>query len=422
MSRQVPMSASAAVPVELLPANTGVDMPAILLGWLAPSWRAASLVSGYEERFAGLLGGGSARAFSAGRVALAAALDALGIEAGDEIIVPGYTCVAVPNPILFAGAVPVYADVDSETLNLDPLSVIERITPKTKAIIVQHTFGYPAAVSELVQLARRYGLAVIEDCTHALGATIAGKPVGTFGDVAFFSSEQTKVISTGTGGMTYSPIPELAARIVQFANRCDPPKPANARKMMAYLAYTVVLRAPKRALRFDKADYYLQRLGLMSGPQNSPEEMRCERPESFALQLSGAQARVGLTQLGQLQHNLARRRRIASLYFQAFAGTHIQTFSSAPGSDPAFVRFPLRVRNKTAFATALAEKRIQAGLWFTAPIHPIEVSQERAGYRAGSCPTAERAVLEVANLPCHPRMTDEDARRVADAVLACEHA
>src|SRR5689334_5824789 len=102
--------------IELLPANTSVDLTSIALGWLNPAGAGSASIERLESLFAALLGGGRARTFAGGRVALMAILDALGIGAGDEVIVPGYTCVAVPNPVLFAGAVPVYADIERSTL------------------------------------------------------------------------------------------------------------------------------------------------------------------------------------------------------------------------------------------------------------------------------------------------------------------
>ena len=120
------------------------------------------------------------------------------IGEGDEVLVQAFTCVAVPNSVLWAQATPVYADIDA-TLNIDPIDVEKKITNRTKAIIVQHTFGIPADMDALVALAKKHNILLIEDCAHSLGATYKGKKVGTFGDAAFFSFGRDKVVSSVFG-------------------------------------------------------------------------------------------------------------------------------------------------------------------------------------------------------------------------------
>ncbi|MGI0148096.1 MAG: DegT/DnrJ/EryC1/StrS family aminotransferase, partial [Thermoplasmata archaeon] len=142
----------------------------------------------YEEAFAGLVATPFARTFWKGRVALYAILRTLEIGHEDEVILPAFTCVVVPNAVRFAGATPVYADIVPGGYNLDPAGVERAVTPRTRAIIVQHTFGIPADLDPLLEIARRHGLAVIEDCAHSLGSEYRERGVGTFGLAAFFSS------------------------------------------------------------------------------------------------------------------------------------------------------------------------------------------------------------------------------------------
>ena len=409
-------------PVELLPANTAADLVAIAKGWLSPDSDSTQAIGEFELGFSRLIGAGSAYSFAAGRVALAAILDALDIGVDNEIVVPGYTCVAVPNPVLYTGATPIYADIDRETLNISAATVAACLTSRTKAIIVQHTFGFPAPMDELTELSRRHGIPLIEDCTHALGATIGGRPVGSFGIAAFFSLEQTKVVSSGAGGIAYSEDSTLSNRLAQYQSRCEFPKAAYVRLMMGYLAYTVLLRDPRWSRHFPAAGYYLQRLRLIGGPISTQEEMRCEKPENFELRLSGAQARVATSQVKQLPENLAQRRKIAEIYRNAFRNTRVKSIVSPEINSPTYVRFPARVKNKIALALELKAQSIQLGLWFTAPIHPEGVPQSRARYTEGSCPEAETAVTEIVNFPCHPRMTEADAERVIQAVLKSPHA
>lgn len=408
--------------VELLPANTTADLWAIAGGWIAPSMGDAKLMKAFEMAFAHRMGGGHASTFSAGRIALAAILEALDIGDDDEVIVPGYTCVAVPNPVLFRGAKPVYADINPSTLNISVETVTQVITSRTRAIVAQHTFGLPAPMRELAEFAKARGIAVIEDCTHALGATLDGAPVGTLSDASFFSFEQTKVVSAGAGGVAFSRDIELVRRIASFQSRCVATHSTYARRMMGHLAYYVILGDPRWSTRFPHAHYYLHRLKLIAGPETTEAEMLCEKPPGFERRWSGAQARVGLNQLARLEQNLTQRRAIADLYASSLAGSQVGVYAPLPGAVPAFVRYPIRVRDKGGLSSEMRLAGIQLGLWFTAPVHPAGVPQDRAGYQAGSCPNAEAAVVEVANLPCHPRMILADAERVVEVLLKSAHA
>jgi dTDP-4-amino-4,6-dideoxygalactose transaminase len=328
----------------------------------------------------------------------------------------------VPNPVLFIGAKPIYADIDPLTLNITAESVARVLSPRTRAIVAQHTFGLPAPMASLALLARQRGIPLIEDCTHALGATIDCEMVGTLGDAAFFSFEQTKVVSAGAGGVTFSRDGNLGSRIAAFQSRCVAPAVRDARQIMSYLAYSLLFRDPRWASRFPHAGYYLSRLRLMAGPETTAAEMVCERPPGFSKRWSGAQARVGLSQLRQLSVNLRSRRSTAAVYAAGLAGSRVGLFHPEPSAVPSFVRYPVRVRDKPGLAADLRRVGIQLGMWFTAPVHPEGVPQARAGYLVGSCPHAEAAVADVVNLPCHPRMNAEDAQRVIEAVLASSHA
>ena len=140
-------------------------------------------------------------AVSSGTAGLHLAMLALGLGAGDEVIVPSFTFIAAANAIRYVGATPVFVDIDSLTLNLSPSAVEQAINPRTRAILAVHTFGVPADMPTLVALARHHHLALIEDACEALGATINAQPIGSFGDIAVFAFYPNKQITTGEGGM-----------------------------------------------------------------------------------------------------------------------------------------------------------------------------------------------------------------------------
>ena len=150
--------------------------------------------------------------FNSGRSALFTIINALDIKEGDEVLVQAFTCNAVPNPVLWAGGIPIYVDVD-DTLNIDPEDFERKITGRSRVVVIQHTFGVPAQIDKILEIAKRHNLIVIEDCAHALGATHNGKLVGTFGDIAFFSVGRDKVISSVWGGMITTNDEGLAQRV-----------------------------------------------------------------------------------------------------------------------------------------------------------------------------------------------------------------
>lgn len=170
----------------------------IRTGWISSQ---GAYVKRFESEFAQRCGMQHALAVSNGTVAIHLALVALGVGEGDEVIVPDLTFAASINTIIHAGATPVIADVHPVTWTLDPAEVERLITPRTKAIMPVHLYGHPCHMDELMAIARKHGLLVIEDCAEALGALYKGKPVGSFGDAATFSFFGNKTITTGEGGM-----------------------------------------------------------------------------------------------------------------------------------------------------------------------------------------------------------------------------
>ena len=173
----------------------------------------------FESALAGFQQMPHAIAVSSGTAALHLAIRALDIGEGDEVIVPSFTFIAVANAITYERATPVFVDIDPVTLNIDPTHVESAITPRTKAIIVVHTFGVPADLDALLQIARNHNLALIEDACEAIGATYNDAPVGSFGDIATFAFYPNKQITTGEGGAVLTRDPRLASRIRALRNQ-----------------------------------------------------------------------------------------------------------------------------------------------------------------------------------------------------------
>ena len=173
----------------------------------------------FEQEFAAFHVALDAVAVSSGTAGLHLALLVENIGLGDEVIVPSFTFVAVANVVIQVGATPVFVDVDPVTLNLDPIKVEAAITARTRAILVVHTFGVPAQMTQLTAIAQRYDLSLIEDACEAIGADFEGKPVGTFGNAAVFGFYPNKQITTGEGGAVLMRNADQAARLRSLRNQ-----------------------------------------------------------------------------------------------------------------------------------------------------------------------------------------------------------
>ncbi len=183
---------------------------AVKSGWVSSI---GEFVERFEKGFSEYCGADYGVAMTNGTDALFIALKALGVGPGDEVIIPALTFVAVPAVVLHVGAEPVLVDVHPEYWCLDPVAVERAITPKTKAIVVVHVYGHPADMDLIMEMARKRGIKVVEDCAEAHGAKYKGKTVGSIGDVGCFSFYGNKIVTTGEGGMTVTNDADLAAKM-----------------------------------------------------------------------------------------------------------------------------------------------------------------------------------------------------------------
>ncbi len=188
--------------------------------WL---WRAGEAVQKLERNLKEYLGTRHALAFNSGRSSFLAILDSLNLEKGSEVLIQGFTCNALVNPVIWSGLEPVYVDIGEKTFNMDPADLKRKITEKSKAVVVQHTFGQPADLKEIKEICEEQGLVLIEDCAHSLGAEVEGRRVGGFGKASFFSFGRDKIISSVYGGMAVTNDEKLARRIENYREKlCFP--------------------------------------------------------------------------------------------------------------------------------------------------------------------------------------------------------
>ena len=347
--------------------------------WLTTGPKVTELEAAWAER----VGAGCAVAVNSGTAALHAAAFAAGIGPGDEVIVAAMTFAASANCVLYQGGTPVFADVQPDTLNLDPAAVEAAITQHTKAIVAVDYSGQPADLDELRAIAERHGLALIEDAAHAPGATYRGRPVGAISHLTTFSTHPVKHVTTGEGGLITTGDGSLAERMRWFRN------------------HGITTDHRQRA---EKGGWYYEMVAL-----------------GYNYRLPDINCALGLSQLRKMDDRLARRRAIAAQYNQAFSNLPaLRPLAIRPDREPAWHIYPilldlarLRVDRGQVFA-ALRAENIGVNVHYI-PVywHPYYAQR---GYARGLCPAAETAYERLITLPLFPAMTDADVADVIEAV------
>jgi perosamine synthetase len=373
----------------------------------------------YQQKFARFFGAEHAFAFWKGRVALYALLRALDVGAGDEVILPGYTCVMNVNPIKYVGARPVYVDIEPETFNINVNLLKEKITSKTKVIIAQHTYGYPCEMDTIMEIAQSGGIPVLEDCCLALGSKYKGRMVGTFGLAGYFSSQWNKPYTTGLGGIVITSDRELAERIETLkANEMCRPSGGEVFMLRMQLIIYRLLIYPRTTALAQRLFRYLTKKGAVVG-SSSTSEFVPDKADDFFKGISKIQAHSGIRQLDRIEKNIAHRRKMAQSYDELLAA---QGFKPSKDSrnwvEPVLVRYPVRIAEKDKALAQAARAGIELGSWFESPLHPIETPLASYDYELGMCPEAEKAARETVNLPLHPRTSEKTAVKTVEFITS----
>ena len=372
-------------------------------------------MSGYEINFANRFSAKRAFSFWKARVALYALLKAFNVGEGDEVILPGYTCVMDVNPIKYLDAKPVYVDIEPKTFNMNIELLEEKISPKTKVIIAQHTYGYACDMDAILEIAGNHNVIVIEDCCLALGSTYKGKLAGTFGKAAYFSFQWNKPYTTGLGGMVVCNDEKLAEAIDQLCKKdIVSPSFKEVAMLAAQLMVYRTLIYPGTTALAQTLFRWLTKKGAVVG-SSSTCEFEPVMADDFFKGMSCVQAKSGIRQLKKLDKNITHRKEMAKLYDELLSGKGWtpRQYDSAV-QDPVMVRYPVRITEKEKALEEAASAGIELGSWFECPLHPIETPMQMYGYEVGMCPEAEKAAREVVNLPLHPRAGKKTVKRTVE--------
>lgn len=354
--------------------------------------------------------------YESARTGLYEILKATEVGDGDDVLLQAFTCVAAVNPIKWAGAKPVFVDIDSKSLNIDLRDLEKKVTSETKAIIVQHTFGYPANISEIVDLAKGKGLFVIEDCAHTIGGELSGKKLGTFGDAGMFSLGRDKAISGSFGGVVISNNSTLTAQLNLQHKALNAPSKLWVIRQILYTITTYLVRELYDILSIGKAIHFIfRKSGITMEATTKGEKKSGDKPAHFGHLLPNGFARIALHQLSKLTKMNEHRNMVAKIYFEGlkkFAGKEIvlPEWDIRDGIYP--LRFPLLVRKRDELMKFAKNRGVLLGDWYDTPVAPKSVSPGNAGYRMGSCPNAEKVCEEIVNLPLHMDISEVYGKKI----------
>ncbi len=324
-------------------------------------------VAAFEQEFANYSGAKQGIAVNSGTSALHLALLAAGVGPGDEVITVPFTFVATVSAIQYAGATPVFVDIDPQSFTMNVRQVEAAITERTKAIIPVHLYGQPVDMDPLLAIARKRGLVVIEDAAQAHGAEYKGRRAGSLGDMACFSFYPGKNLGAcGEGGMVTTNDPDFT-----------------------------------RTLRM------LRDWGA--------EKKYDHRLKGFNYRMEGIQGAVLRVKLRHLESWTEGRRRAAAQYKRLFAGSGVRTPTEMPYARHVYHVYAIRSKQRDAWQQALQAKGVSTGIHYPTPVHLLPAFAD-LGYPAGSFPHSEQAASEVLSLPMFPELRDDQCETVCEAV------
>lgn len=341
-------------------------------------------VAEFEKLFAEFCGVSHAIAVSNGTAALHAAMAGLQIGPGDEVIIPAITFVATANAAVYLGAKPVFADIDPDTLLIDPCSVERYISSRTKLIAAVDYAGQPCGYTALRRIADAHGISLLADACHALGASYQGRPVGSCTDISTFSLHPVKPITTGEGGVVVTDDAMLAARVRTFRSH----------------GITSDFRQ-----RESQSSWVYEMVSL-----------------GYNYRLPDLSCALGITQLQKLPVWIARRNEIATRYNEAFAADSlVRPLVARQDRTHGYHLYVVRVASdRDETFRQLRAKGIGVNVHYM-PVYLHPFYRERLGYSEGLCPDAEREFRSILSLPIYPRMTNEMVEEVVTAVRCVVH-
>jgi dTDP-4-amino-4,6-dideoxygalactose transaminase len=306
---------------------------------------------------------------------------------------------AVPEFVYALGCKPVYIDIEENGFNMSPESLETKLTEKTKAIVIQHTFGIPAQIDRIMTIANEHHIPVIEDCCHTLASTFDGKLLGTFGAGAFFSFEWGKPIIAGVGGAAIANTPELDEKLKNDYNNFVSPSFIKQVKMeLQYNAFTLLYH-PTWFWYVRSMFRLFSRFKFIEGNYNEIGQESWGNGEFKTKMSDKTQYRLK-KQLSCLDHIIDHAQKTTNEYKNILQNADVKLPIMSDRTNTIFARYPIRVKNKVNILKLARKNNVELANWYDTPVHPILIEHGNiVGYEAGSCPYAEIRCREIVSLP-----------------------
>ena len=369
-----------------------------------------------ENKFKNYLNSDYAFSFNSGRSSLMTILKALNFDKNEEVIVQAFTCNATVNPILWNNLKPVFVDCN-DNFNVDVNDLEEKITSKTRAVIIQHTFGIPAEVEKIKKICKENNLILIEDCAHSLGASYNGQKIGTFGDVAFFSFSRDKVISSVYGGMVTTNDFEIGRKIKNDYAEIDFPSSLWVFQQLIHpLLFEYLFLPLYNFLKIGKILLISAQLLRIVSKAVHYREKQGKKPSYFPAKLPNGLAGLALNQMEKIDKFNKHRVEISKVYQKEFADTDFEFPSLGKEKSPIYLRFPLIHPDAHEIIINAWNNNLLIGDWYRSPVAPYDTNLEKVSYKKGCCPNAEELALSTFNLPTHINISKKKAKEIVQFI------
>jgi len=366
-------------------------------------------LTAYEELLKSTFKSDAIYTFASGRMGFYTILKSMDIKKGDEIIIPSYTCVVVPNAILYSGAKPVYCDVNRFDFNVDVTKIEELITDKTKAIYAQHTFGQMCDVKEIKKIADKYNLPVIEDVALSLGARDGDKFAGTIGDFGYFSTDRTKIINTSLGGIVSVNNPKYLEKFEEEYSDIPYLSESFSKKLARTFLIDLVMMNPYMYWLGMFTNPVFRKLGIVKyflDERKHDKEEIVEYP--YPAKFSNILAKVGISQIKNLDKNLKYRREVAH-YYNTIFGIYSNEYIN--DSKNVHIRYSFLIKNRDYWEKRFSSK-IDLSIWFKTVVVGKDDNFEEINYTLGTNKESEFIADHIFNLPTHQNISPKKIEKL----------
>jgi dTDP-4-amino-4,6-dideoxygalactose transaminase len=363
----------------------------------------------YEQAIKNIFNAKNIFTFASGRMGFYTILKAIDIKKDDEIIIPSFTCVVVPNAILYSGAKPIYCDIQETDFNIDVSKIEALITSKTRVLYAQHTFGQMSNINKIIEISKKHNLIVIEDVALALGSKIHNQYAGTLGDFGYVSTDRSKIINTGLGGIVFVNNKNYIKNFENIYRNIPYLSETLTKKIAISFIINIITLNPWFYWLGKFINTILSKLKILVYFLDEPFTNKDQISKyPYPARLSNILANIGLSQIQLLNKNLYNRKKIANYYNNIL---QIYTYDYINSEQNVFLRYSFLIKNRNTWEEKFS-KIIDLSIWFKTIASGRNNNFEEINYNIGSNNTSEYVCKHIFNLPTHNQIKPEKLEKL----------